>query len=131
VRVTLDLPRELGIVDVVWVKSGTYRFAIPVTFTGQIAAKVKHVSAPTLLKCLGLAEVGQPSLMIELVIPGLRPLALGIDELGEFEEVTVRPLPTILAKSGPYSGAVLVADGRLELVLDAPLVAARAWFHGV
>jgi two-component system chemotaxis sensor kinase CheA len=131
VRVTLELPRELGIVDVVWVKSGTYRFAIPVTFTGQIASNLKHVSAPTLLKCLGLPEVGQPSLVIELVIPGLRPLALGIDDLGEFEEVTVRPLPTLLAKSGPYSGAVLVADGRLDLVLDAPLVAARAWFHGV
>lgn len=131
VRVTLELPRELGIVDVVWVKIGGFRFAIPVTFTGSVAANSPETEVTSLLQCLGLPAQATPSLIIDLVIPGLRPLALGIDELNEFEEVTVRPLPNLLAKSGPYSGAVLLADGRLELVLDAPLVAARAWIHGV
>jgi chemotaxis protein histidine kinase CheA len=64
-----------------------------------------------------------------LNIPGLKPLGIGIDQLGEFEEVSVRPLPPLLANSGPYAGAVVEGDGRLCLVLDAPLVAARAWIY--
>jgi two-component system chemotaxis sensor kinase CheA len=130
VRVTLELPQELGLVDVVWVKAGRYRFAIPVTFTGQVFTNPPQRPATALMNCLGQPADGHPPLVIDLVIPGLRPLALGIDDLGEFEEVTVRPLPTLLSKVGPYSGAVLAGDGRLDLVLDAPLVAARAWIHG-
>lgn len=129
VRVTLELPQELGLMDVVWVTSCGKRFAIPVTFTGQVRGTNEGVDAPALLSCLGVAQASPFKLLLELVIPGLRPLMLGIDELGACEEVTVRSLPTRLAKTGPYLGAVLTSEGRLALVLDAPLLAARAWIH--
>jgi len=129
VRITLELPQELGLMDVVWVLADSRRFAIPVTFTGAVYSTDQRSDVLPLLRCLGKGDSKRSRLAIDVVIPGLRPLTLGIDDLGECEEVTVRPLPTRLAKAGPYLGAVLSGDGRLDLVLDAPLVAARAWIH--
>jgi two-component system, chemotaxis family, sensor kinase CheA len=127
VRVTLELPQETGLVDVVWLDIDGLRPAVPVTFTGRLSANEADSHAIPLAGCLGLDVLKRPSLVLELAIPGLRPLGIAIDGLGDFEEVSVRPLPQVLANAGPYSGAALQGDGRLYLVLDAPLVAARAW----
>lgn len=129
VRVTLELPQEVGLVDVAWLHVENLRLAVPVTFTGKLYANDAERHAIPLAGCIG-ASVTRPSpLVLDLVIPGLRPLGLGIDAIGDFEEVTVRPLPPLLANAGPYAGAVLAGDGQLCLVLDAPLVAARAWMY--
>lgn len=129
VRVTLELPQELGLVDVVWLQVGSLRMAVPVTFTGQLYANAPARHAIPLAGCIGMPVTTAPPLVLDLVIPGLRPLGLAIDAVGEFEEVTVRPLPPLLVNAGPYAGAVLAGDGQLCLVLDAPLVAARAWMY--
>lgn len=129
VRVTMELPQELGLIDVVWIDIEGVRLAIPVTFTGRVYASSNDGHAIPLAGCIGLEVTRRPPLVLELVIPGLKPLGVGIDELGDFEEVSVRPLPPLLANAGPYAGAVLEGDGRLCLVLDAPLVAARAWIY--
>jgi two-component system chemotaxis sensor kinase CheA len=129
VRVTVELPQELGLVDIVWLDVEGLRLAVPVTFTGRLYANDAANPAIPLGGCLGLEVTKPPPLVLELAIPGLRPLAIGIDAVGNFEEVTVRPLPPLLANAGPYAGAVLEGDGRLCLVLDAPLVAARAWIY--
>lgn len=129
VQVTLELPQELGMMDVVWVTAGRHSFALPISFTGALLSHDASATALPLLSCLGLACESRPLLAIELLIPGMSPLAVGIDELGDFEEVNVRALPRLLAKAGPYSGAVLGGDGRLCFVLDPPLVVTRAWMH--
>lgn len=127
VRVTLDLPQEFGLLDVVWLNASNVRLAVPVTFTGRLFGNdPKHPAVP-LAGCLGLELPRVPPLVLELVIPGLKPLGVAIDGIGEFEEVSVRALPPLLANAGPYVGAVVEGDGKLCLVLDAPLVAARAW----
>ena len=43
------------------------------------------------------------------------------------ESVAIRSVPSLIALSGPFSGAVLRPDGQLKLALDVPLLAARAW----
>jgi two-component system chemotaxis sensor kinase CheA len=129
VRVTLELPQEIGLVDVVWLDVEGLRLAVPVTFTGRLYANDQENPAIPLAGCLGLEVTRRPPLVLDLAIPGLRPLAIAVDGVGDFEEVTVRPLPPRLANAGPYAGAVLEGDGRLWLVLDAPLVAARAWMY--
>lgn len=129
VRVTLDLPQEFGLLDVVWLNAGALRLALPVTFTGQLYANDTKRPAVPLAGCLGLEHDRAPALVLELVIPGLKPLGIAVDSIGEFEEVSVRALPPLLANAGPYVGAVVEGDGKLCLVLDAPLVAARAWMY--
>ncbi len=129
VRVTLELPQEIGLLDVVWLDVAGLRLAVPVTFTGKLYANDPDIHAIPLAGCIGLEVTKRPPLVLELVIPGLRPLGISVDGLGAFEEVSVRPLPPILANAGPYAGAVLEGDGQLCLVLDAPLVAARAWIY--
>lgn len=129
VRVTMELPQELGLIDVVWLDVAGLRLAVPVTFTGSLYANGADSHAIPLAGCLGLEVTERPPLVLDLVIPGLRPLGISIDGLGAFEEVSVRPLPPLLANVGPYAGAVLEGDGQLCLVLDAPLVAARAWIY--
>jgi two-component system, chemotaxis family, sensor kinase CheA len=129
VRVTLELPQEIGLVDVVWLDVEGMRLAVPVTFTGHLYANDPDSRAIPLAGCIGLEVTKRPPLVLDLVIPGLRPLGIAIDGLGEFEEVSARPLPPLLTNAGPYAGAVLQGDGELCLVLDAPLVAARAWIY--
>jgi chemotaxis protein histidine kinase CheA len=64
---------------------------------------------------------------IEVAVPGVRPIAVGIDALGDVEEVVVRPLPPLLSQLGPYAGAVLRGNGSLRLMLDAAIVSAELW----
>ena len=125
---TIEVPSERGIVEVLWLDSAGQRFALPVGFTGRLAParEVRHVS---LAECLGLPAKEPPRLCLELLIHGVQPISIGVDRTGEIEEVSVRPVPPLIAAAGPYSGAVLRGDGSLRLALDAALLAARAWSH--
>jgi chemotaxis protein histidine kinase CheA len=76
---------------------------------------------------LGRGSARPAPLEVELSVYGVEPIALGIDKAGVIEEVTLRPLPPLLAASGPFNGAILRSDGSLRLALDAPVLAARAW----
>jgi chemotaxis protein histidine kinase CheA len=66
-------------------------------------------------------------LSLELRVHGVDAIAVAVDGVGVIEEVTVRPIPSLIAASGPYSGAILRSDGSLRLLLDVPVLAARAW----
>ena len=125
---TIEVPSERGIVEVLWLESAGQRFALPVGFTGRLAParETQHVA---LAKCLGLPAKEPSKLCLELLIHGVQPISIGVERTGEIEEVSVRPLPQLVAAAGPYSGAVLRGDGSLRLALDAALLAARAWSH--
>jgi chemotaxis protein histidine kinase CheA len=127
VRATLELPIERGLVDVVWLKSSGQQFALPVTYTGRVLRRNPHTPAPTLAACVGLQSQSQGDLEVEVVVPGVQAIAVGIDALGEVEEVIVRSMPPLLSRLGPYAGAVLRGDGSLQLVLDAAVISAELW----
>lgn len=123
---TIEVPSERGMVEVLWLDAGDQRFALPVGFTGRLglASSTRHVP---LLSCLGLPDRSPPKLALELSIHGVQPISIGIDQASDIEEVSVRPVPPLIAAAGPYTGAVLRGDGSLRLALDAALLAARAW----
>lgn len=123
---TIEVPSERGMVEVLWLEAGDQRFALPVGFTGRLAPAraARHVP---LLSCLGLGDAQPPKLALELLIHGVQPISIGIDQASDIEEVSVRPVPPLIAAAGPYSGAILRSDGTLRLALDAALLAARAW----
>ena len=80
-----------------------------------------------LARCLGLETTANPPLSLELSVYGIIPIQIGLDAVGDIEQVSLRPLPALIAERGPYGGAILQSDGSLLLSLDAPLIAARAW----
>lgn len=127
VRAIVDLPIDRGILDVAWLEASGHRVALPVTFTGRMRRVERPSKSVSLASCLGLPPGSASAFDLEIVIAGMQPIAVSIDALGAFEEVSVRPLPPLLAAAGPYCGAVLQGDGKLCLVLDAALLAARAW----
>ena len=130
VRATLEFPIERGLIDVVWLTSGQFHFALPVMFTGRIKQSSPKQRTPSLSACVGLETQSKKSAMeLEICVPGVQPIGVGIDAIGDVEEVVVRPLPSLLASRGPYAGAILRGDGKLKLVLDAAVVAAELWSH--
>lgn len=127
VRATLECPIERGLIDVIWLESAGQFFALPVAFAGQVRSSRNKRRAVSLAECMGLAANGAGTIEIDVVVPGVQPIALGIDALGQVEDVIVRPLPPLLSQLGPFSGAVLHGDGSLRLVLDPAIVSAELW----
>lgn len=130
IRATLECPIERGLIDVVWLESSGQFFALPVAFAGQVrSSRHNKRRALSLAACVGLRENDAATLEIDVVVPGVQPIALGIDALGQVEDVIVRPLPPLLSQLGPFAGAVLRGDGSLRLVLDPAIVSAELWSH--
>jgi two-component system chemotaxis sensor kinase CheA len=127
VRATLELPIERGLIDVVWLECSGQQFALPVTYTGRVLQSNHGAPAPTLAACIGLEPHSGAEIELEIAVPGVQPIAVGIDGIGNVEEVIVRPLPPLLSELGPYAGAILRGNGSLRLVLDAAIVSAELW----
>jgi chemotaxis protein histidine kinase CheA len=70
--------------------------------------------APALAPAPGAARV------LELRSPrGQVPLArVCVDQIGGIADVTLRAVSPLVLAAGPYRGAVVHPDGRLQLVLD-------------
>jgi two-component system chemotaxis sensor kinase CheA len=130
-RATIEVPSERGLVEVVWLGSGGLELALPVSFTGRLARAADARPMVDLTRCLGVASRIPPKLAVELVIAGVQPIAIGVETMGRVEEAAVRALPPLVAAAGPFGGAILRGDGSLKLLLDAALLAARAWAHAV
>jgi two-component system chemotaxis sensor kinase CheA len=126
---TVEVPSERGVLDVVWVSAAEHEFALPVSFTGKLQRLPLKGPAASLGTCLGLRTNKPPSLALELAIHGVQTISIGIEALGRVEETHIRPIPRLVAVTGPYAGAILRGDGSLRLVLDAALLAAGAWAH--
>ena len=64
---------------------------------------------------------------MELVIEGVEPIVLAVQDVAGIERVTIRPVPAATSTVGPYGGAVLRRNASLSLVIDPALLVARAW----
>lgn len=124
---TLEVPSDQSVVDVLWLREGGDDYALPVDFTG----KVEHVRGGfrgvRLATCLGRSAREQAPVSVELRVEGVLPVLVGVEQVATVESVAIRSVPSLIALSGPFSGAVLRPDGQLKLALDVPLLAARAW----
>lgn len=123
----LEVPAERALIDVLWVEDGEFELALPVAYTRGVVRAEPTRPAPRLCTCLGASARSTAALEVRLAVYGVESVAIGIDRALGIEEVTVRPIPALIAAKGPFSGAVLRADGSLRLALDVPVLAARAW----
>ncbi|HYP98337.1 MAG TPA: ATP-binding protein [Polyangiaceae bacterium] len=125
---SFEMPSDQTVVEVLWLEELGQKFALPVSFTGRVeASDPSHAPPVRLARCLGQKCPESAAVSLELTVYGVTPIRIGLDGVGEIEQVALRALPDLIAERGPYGGAVLRSDGTLHLALDAPLVAARAW----
>jgi two-component system, chemotaxis family, sensor kinase CheA len=124
---TLEVPSDQSVVDVLWLREGGDDYALPVDFTGKLEQSKKGVPVVRLAACLGRSAREQAPVNVELRVEGALPVSVGVEQVVAVESVAIRSVPSLIALAGPFSGAVLRADGQLKLALDVPLLAARAW----
>ena len=104
VRATLEFPVERGLVNVVWLESGHQQFALPVTFTGRIRHANPKSPALSLAACVGIHSQAPSAMELDIAVPGVQSVAVGIDAVGDVEEVAVRPLPPVFSEFWPICG---------------------------
>ena len=136
--VKLRIPLTLAIIPALLVRCGEQRFAIPQTnvqelvgLSGGGAALERFGEALTyrlrerLLPAidlgaqLGLAPcaLGRESSLVVVQAEG-RPVGIMVDAVGDHEEIVVKPLPRHLRALPSYSGATILGDGDVILILD-------------
>ena len=141
--IRLTVPLTLAIVPAVMVRCGTQRFAIPhinVVEMLRLQGDEKHQACDQfhdtpVLRLRGelvpMADLCRklqidPScdlatrnkLEILVLKTGTRRFALLVDEIGDAQEIVVKPLGDLLASQTEYNGAALMGDGTIALILD-------------
>jgi two-component system chemotaxis sensor kinase CheA len=124
---TLEVPSDQSLVDVLWLRECGDDYALPADFTGMLALPSGGFRGVRLAACLGRTAREHAPVSVELRVEGALPVWVGVEQVVAVESVAIRSLPSLIALAGPFSGAVLRADGQLKLALDVPLLAARAW----
>ncbi len=136
-RFTLSLPLTLAIIDALMVTVDEEMYAIPldaVSETTKIEAKrltdVKGRKAVTLrgevLGIISLAELlglpcnmdKQEVLSVVVIHDNERRLGLVVDRLLERQEIVIKPLSSYLGDLKGISGATIMGDGSVILILD-------------
>jgi two-component system, chemotaxis family, sensor kinase CheA len=124
---TLEVPSDQSVVDVLWLREAGEDYALPVDFTVKIVHTPAGFEGVRLAACLGRKLRDAARVAVELRVEGALPVSIGVEHVAAVESVAIRAVPSLIALAGPFSGAVLRPDGQLKLVLDVPLLAARAW----
>lgn len=157
---TLRLPLTLAIIPTLLVRVDGERYAIPqkdleeLVFVDREQQRVRVEQTPEgelvrlrgrLLPLVRLAQVLQADkrhpepvvdntaepLLFAVVRAGSRRFALVVDSILTSEEIVVKPLHTHLRRLTMYSGATVLGDGRVALILNTEGIAAgaRMRFH--
>ncbi|WP_030482607.1 chemotaxis protein CheA [Nocardioides aequoreus] len=144
----LRIPLTLAVVPALVVESAGDRYALPQAHVSELISLdpsrspqavedvngvLVHRLRGTLLPLVRLSELlgvdpGHPpdAAMLVAVVhaDGLR-VGLALDAVLHSEEIVVKPLPSSLATLEFYSGATILGDGRVALILDLPAVCRR------
>lgn len=137
-RFELAVPASVALVQAYVVRASGVPFAVPLSALLRMAPMDDHstsfrdgrrfwnvgseeVPVWTLREVLGLAASRSPAGGgMALISESVRGHAIGIevDEVVGRREIVVRPLPAPLSGLGGYSGAAIMDDGSIVLVLD-------------
>jgi two-component system chemotaxis sensor kinase CheA len=124
----VEVPLGSGFTRVMWVRAGGDEFVLPAAHARRVRlVEPGGAPAPHLSECLGgPAAVARYAVDLELEPEDFpAPLALGVDGVGNTDELLVRPLGALITSVGPFAGAVARGDGALHLALDVWAIAPR------
>ncbi len=141
--IRLTVPLTLAIVPAIMVSCGPQKFAIPQInvvemlrlrgadeqqacdhFHDTPVLRLRGELLPMADLChkLGVKsrcdEAFRETLDILVLKTGTRRFALLVDEIGDPQEIVVKPLGELLASQTEFSGAALMGDGTIALILD-------------
>ena len=148
--VQLEIPLTLATIPALMVVGGKSVFAIPqaalvemIFLEGENAAKhIERIDGtlvfrfrgsvcPLLsicdeLKLSATAAESDDSVHLVVVRAEGRQFAIRVDAIRNTEEIVIKPLSKRLKDIGLYTGATVLGDGRVALILDIPALARRA-----
>jgi two-component system, chemotaxis family, sensor kinase CheA len=117
---TLEINVGSSVLRVLCVHVGPSVFALPAHHIERVFVPVPEQPLLPLGKVLSLPFSSAPSLGLEIQIqaPTVTKYTLGVDHIGKLEDVTLRPVSSVVRTAGPYLGAVVRPQQQLQLVLD-------------
>jgi two-component system chemotaxis sensor kinase CheA len=148
--IRLKMPLTMAIMPALLLRSGKQRFAIPQVNLlelihlddAQARARIEHVRGAFIYRLRGAllplvrlnevlgivapAEAVDGSANIVVVAVGARRYGLVVDQIDDTEEIVVKPLHGALKRLACYSGATVLGNGDVALILEPGGVAARA-----
>ncbi len=144
---TIKIPLTLAIVSALIVGAGKQKFAVPQTAVMELVRtganaehKIEKINDALVLrlreKLLPLVQLG-PTLQLEaakdedatfvmVIQVGERRYGLVVNDVLDTEEIVVKPLATILRDVDVFSGATILGDGSVVLILDPNAMSERA-----
>jgi two-component system chemotaxis sensor kinase CheA len=148
-RFILKLPLTLAIIQVLMVEVGRQRFSVPLNnvveilripvsdvqyLNGGRAIELRGQVLPlvTMHESLGI-DFGTSKSHLFVIVVGLSEQRIGliVDGFGEQQDVVIKSLGSYLEKMPEFSGATILGDGRVSLVLDIASVIRLALESGV
>jgi two-component system, chemotaxis family, sensor kinase CheA len=136
-RFRIKIPLTLAIIQALLVRVGAETFTIPLTsvvetlrlFKNEIntieGLEVIHLRQTTvplvrLSKIFRLKDTAQdsPKAFVVIISTGIRQVGLVVDSLIGEQEVVIKPLVDYLQENSGFSGATILGDGRISLILD-------------
>ena len=139
-RFSIRIPLTLTIVSALIVECCGERFAIPqssvvelVSASGASGRAIEHIDDAAVLRLrdrllplvslqslLGLEDLGEPSGETCIVVARVGAFTFGVivDRVFDTEEIVVKPVATVLRHLKLYSGATILGDGSVILILD-------------
>ncbi|HTB74477.1 MAG TPA: ATP-binding protein, partial [Polyangiaceae bacterium] len=127
----IDVPIDSGLVTVLWVVAGKQEFALPAANARRVRLNEGADAGrlPHLTSCLDGTWSERPRFAIDLELQGDPdaglPASVGVDAVGQPEELLVRPLGPLVAGLGPFAGVIVRGDGSLRFALDPWAIAPR------
>lgn len=148
-RFVLKLPLTLAIIQVLMVDVGRHRFSVPLNnvveilripvsdvqfLTGQRTIELRGQVLPLVAmhESLGI-DFNMPKGNLFVIVVGLSEQRIGliVDGFGEQQDVVIKSLGNYLEKMPEFSGATILGDGHVSLVLDIASVIRMALEPGV
>ncbi len=152
---TIRIPLTLAIVPALIVGAGGERFALAQSSVVELvrvrdvdgdassAVRVSRVGAADLLRLrdgllplaglaslLGLAAASPGDTVAVIVRAGGGTFGIVVDEVFDTEEIVVKPVAPVLRHLAVFSGATILGDGSVAMILDAGGIARAIGFCG-
>ncbi len=136
-QIRLKIPLTLAIIQALMVRVGENHFTIPLvnveetlrifeyetsTIEGTEVIYLRGKTMPifrlSTLFSIPVNNYGENKVFVVVVNSGFQKIGLVVDQLMGQEEVVIKPLADYLQEKSGFSGATIIGDGRISLILD-------------